>query len=143
MGKCAIRLVVVDTHQYVLRSLPFLFVEPSVPPLLSDSEELEGIDNDAPPLNATEYKQAMEKLVQVKNQHANCNITRSDEWLVFDPLHGLVRQKTLQEQREQHQVEIPDRKDKESTDGEGPVVHELRKEEDAHTPAASPVAAVR
>lgn len=131
---------------YMLRSLPFLFAEPSVPPLLSDSEELEGIDNDAPPLNATEYQQAMDKLVQVKNQHANQNITRGDDWLVFDPLHGLVRQKMLQEQREQQEDEVPDRKDKDSpapTDSEGPVVHELRKEEDAHTPVASPVAAER
>lgn len=114
--------------------------------MLSDSEELEGIDSDAPPLNATEYQQAMDKLVQIKNQHANRSITRGDDWLVFDPLHGLVRQKTLQEQQVSQDEVGPDRQDKHSpapTDSEGPVVHELRKEEDAHTPVASPVAAVR
>ncbi|TMW67691.1 hypothetical protein Poli38472_011311 [Pythium oligandrum] len=94
--------------------LPFLASDPGVPDLLSDVDDddiddLEWLDNNAqyelddeamPALHddvATCSHQAMEKLVQVKLEHANRVIKRPDDWLVFDPeRETLVLQKELQ-----------------------------------------------
>lgn len=85
-------------------SLPFLYAEPGVPDLLSDGDDGDddneaafkaefGYDADTPPrplVNATECHRALQKLVEVKLQHADTKIERPDDWLVFDPLEGLV-----------------------------------------------------
>lgn len=81
--------------------MPFLFSEPGVPELLSDGEDDEyGFDDEeyappAPPVDEQQTRRALEKLRQVKLEHANCTIERPDDWLVFDPeQQALVLQKT-------------------------------------------------
>lgn len=97
-------------------SLPFLAAEPGVPELLSDGEENENdiefreeFGDDAmpaAPVNATECHRALEKLVQVKLQFADCEIPRPDDWLVFDPQQeGLVLHKKKMQKRDAEQVD--------------------------------------
>lgn len=90
------------THHIEKRSLPFLYTEPGVPDLLTDGEEAAGALSDddedlapAPPVNEQQMRRALEKLREVKQQHANRTISRPDDWLVFDPeQQALVLQKT-------------------------------------------------
>ncbi|KAF1319401.1 hypothetical protein FI667_g13177, partial [Globisporangium splendens] len=93
--------------------LPFLAAEPGVPDLLSDGDDADtafeaefGIDGvPRAPVNTTECNRAIQKLVEVKMQHANTNIERPDDWLVFDPVEGLVllhKSKTSSKRREEH-----------------------------------------
>lgn len=82
-------------------SLPFLFAEPGVPELLTDAEDLDEREDEredalaaAPPVDEQQTQRALEKLRQVKLQHADRAVPRPDGWLVFDPEEGaLVLQK--------------------------------------------------
>uniref|UniRef100_K3XBA3 Uncharacterized protein n=1 Tax=Globisporangium ultimum (strain ATCC 200006 / CBS 805.95 / DAOM BR144) TaxID=431595 RepID=K3XBA3_GLOUD len=94
--------------------LPFLAAEPGVPDLLSDGDDdadtafeaefgIDGVPRVR--VNATECNRAIQKLVEVKLQYANTSIERPDDWLVFDPVEGLVplhKNKTSSKRREEY-----------------------------------------